>query len=678
MSTLAPGIAFETVHADRGDAGALRADVVGFAGVFMRGPVLVPRRVEDWGDATRLFGGFFQLRGRNRRQALGPLALYGFQQNGGATAVVVRLASPAMRAARATAVDPATGMMIGLAASSPGAWANGARVRVPLRVRGRAFVPAFPFVGGLAVGSIVRVRAADGAIAFGRLRAGASGLTLDPALANPGPYIVEELDPVVDVVVEAGSVRERFTALSLDPDSSDYVWSALAAPARVAPDWVPNIPAAWNPREADLVLALAQQGPGLSDVVRATPLAVAWASATTITPPWLPPSAETRASASSAELVATLTDGADLVRGIDVASFRAAIDALARHPTPSIVAVPDLMLPVVPDAGCERPLDTRTLPLPVPTPTSDCAPSPAAPSPVPANSDPRPPAEVIEDDDIPDLAASIGILQADLLASVVTGDTPAERLVLLDPLPGQSPASAIATSASFANEAPRPELGALLYPWLRILDPIAPANQTLLVPPSGHVAGIIARTTRLRGPSAPFANQGIVGVVAAELSLDVSARARLNAGQVSALREIAGHGVLVFGERTLAPTSFDPVLCYVPPSRVLAYVRRLLRVTGETLVFEPNDAFLSLRIVVTLDATLRELFLGGAFAGNTPAQSYRVRCDDVTTPPSERALGRIIALVDVALAVPLEFITIRIAFSRDGATVVDHVPTGAV
>ncbi len=54
-----------------------------------------------------------------------------------------------------------------------------------------------------------------------------------------------------------------------------------------------------------------------------------------------------------------------------------------------------------------------------------------------------------------------------------------------------------------------------------------------------------------------------------------------------------------------------------------------------------------------------------------------MRGDDVTTPPSGASPGRIIALVDVALAVPLEFITIRIAFSRDGATVVDDVPTGA-
>ena len=133
---------------------------------------------------------------------------------------------------------------------------------------------------------------------------------------------------------------------------------------------------------------------------------------------------------------------------------------------------------------------------------------------------------------------------------------------------------------------------------------------------------------------------------------------------------------MVFGERTLSAA--DPVLRFVPPSRVLAYIRRLLRVTGETLVFEPNDAFLSLRIVVTLDSTLRALPLGGAFAGNTPAESYRVRCDDVTTPPPRASpWAGYIALVDVALAVPLEFITIRIAFSRDGATVVDDVPTGA-
>jgi phage tail sheath protein FI len=267
------------------------------------------------------------------------------------------------------------------------------------------------------------------------------------------------------------------------------------------------------------------------------------------------------------------------------------------------------------------------------------------------------------------------MLQAELLTAVATSDTPADRIVLLDALPGRSPAAAMQAASSLAGEVPRPELGALFYPWIRILDPMAPTANNLIVPPSGHVAGVMAQTTRARGAGAPFANLALMGAVGAERLLDVSARGRLNAGQVSALREITGRGVLVFGERSLSAS--DPTLCFVPPSRVLAYLRRVLRVTGETLVFEPNDATLSLRILVTLDATLRQLFLGGAFAGDTPDQSYRVRCDAVTTPPDERALGRIIALVDVALAVPLEFITLRVAFSRDGAAVLDDVPIGS-
>ena len=134
------------------------------------------------------------------------------------------------------------------------------------------------------------------------------------------------------------------------------------------------------------------------------------------------------------------------------------------------------MLPVVPTDGWARALDTGVLPLPAPSIPGCAPPPPACPPSKPGL--PTPP-EVLEDDDIPNLAASIGIFQADLLASVVSGETQAERIVLINPLPGRSPPAAVGDAAGFAGEAPRPELGVLLYPWLRILDPLAPGREQL-------------------------------------------------------------------------------------------------------------------------------------------------------------------------------------------------------
>src|SRR5262249_17675356 len=140
---LAPGI--EVVQArvadDAGDA--LRADIVGLAGIFARGPVLVPIRVEDWGEQRKVLGGVGAMPG-TRKVAWGPLAAQGFFQNGGRTAIFFRVASLGMRAATATFIDPWSGAQVGLCASSPGAWGSSITVTIPLRVVRRVESPS-PF-----------------------------------------------------------------------------------------------------------------------------------------------------------------------------------------------------------------------------------------------------------------------------------------------------------------------------------------------------------------------------------------------------------------------------------------------------------------------------------------------------------------------------------------------------
>ena len=44
-----------------------------------------------------------------------------------------------------------------------------------------------------------------------------------------------------------------------------------------------------------------------------------------------------------------------------------------------------------------------------------------------------------------------------------------------------------------------------------------------------------------------------------------------------------------------------------------------------------------------------------------------MRCDDDVNPPSSQALGRLVAEVGVAPAVPLEYLVLRIARDGDGS-----------
>jgi phage tail sheath protein FI len=78
------------------------------------------------------------------------------------------------------------------------------------------------------------------------------------------------------------------------------------------------------------------------------------------------------------------------------------------------------------------------------------------------------------------------------------------------------------------------------------------------------------------------------------------------------------------------------------------------------VVFEPNEETLWASVAATLTAILQLFYERGAFAGDTPAQSYYVICDETTNPPEQREQGRLVALMGFQPAAPCEFIVIRV------------------
>ncbi|WP_437983206.1 hypothetical protein [Sorangium sp. So ce117] len=685
----APGIEFTGPDRRPGPTDALRADIAGFAGIFEHGPVLVSRRVEDWGELRAIYGGFVPIPGAPGRQALSPLALHGFFQNGGTTCIVHRLASPRMRAAKAPLIDPATGRAIGLVASSPGAWANGVRLRIPLTVLRRVVAPSgFPLDHGLPAGSLVRVTDREHNVVFGLLEGFAGRVGLLSRRRLVPPLVVEQIDTTVDVTIEgagAANRRERFRNLSLLPNDRryPYLFDFLAVAKPRPPVWTPAIPSAWQPIDCELELALGQQGPAASMLLRSIVLPAPDAEGYEACDPFWGALPGCPSGAKGSEIVVELTGGADALAEIDEAAFLSAFNVLARSPEPSIVCVPELMLPLAPlEAGSDDaqklpPLDPEPAPAPPPRPWERAL--AAKPRRAPIMLQGLPAAEIPSE--MPRYGASIPMLQEELLAALAGSVEGRERIALLDPLPAEPPLEVAERAGRFADVLAErggalvraSGLGTMLYPWIRVLDPRTPGQRRVLIPPSGHVAGILASVTRSRGPAAPFGDTSILGAVASARDLSESERADLNALGVSAIRVLARQGVVVYGERTVSRGADADR--HVPGARVLAFLRRRLRVVGETLVFEPNTEQLRLRVCLLLEGVLRELFMQGVFAGATAVESYAVRCDEARNPPEAVALGQLIAEIDVAIAVPLEFLTIRVAFSRDGAAVLDGVLT---
>lgn len=205
----------------------------------------------------------------------------------------------------------------------------------------------------------------------------------------------------------------------------------------------------------------------------------------------------------------------------------------------------------------------------------------------------------------------------------------------------------------------RPYDIALYHPWLipgGDWEPAPDATATS-IPPCGHVAGIYARSDRRVGVHKPPANEEIIGVV--DVASDVAEIATANA-----ILAMPGRGIRVWGARTLAVTTTpaDP-FAFVNMRRLLLTLERWLVRAFEWVTFETNDFRLWVRIHRELEDKLTQLFQAGAFAGKSPSEAFRIKCDEENNSADARANGVLQVDVDVAPAVPQQFIKIRLVRS---------------
>ena len=226
------------------------------------------------------------------------------------------------------------------------------------------------------------------------------------------------------------------------------------------------------------------------------------------------------------------------------------------------------------------------------------------------------------------------------------------RFAILDARREATPEAVEEQRDALAEGAAEPVNGALYYPWVA-----QPGPARRMVPPSGHVAGIYARTDAKAGVFKAPANEELLGIADIEWPLDADAQARLNPGGVNCLRPLPGRGIRVWGARTL---SRQDEWRYVNVRRLFLTVHRWIDLHLAWASFEPNDARLWNRIRRELEAYLSQLWRAGAFAGETPGEAFFVRCDAETNPPESRELGRVVSEIGLAPAAPAEFIVVRI------------------
>jgi phage tail sheath protein FI len=254
-------------------------------------------------------------------------------------------------------------------------------------------------------------------------------------------------------------------------------------------------------------------------------------------------------------------------------------------------------------------------------------------------------------------APKVKDLQGKMIAHCeVAGD----RMAILDAPPDLLPQDVLEWRMNDAGYDSK--FATLYYPWIEVLDPLT--GQPLMVPPSGHVAGVWARTDSTRGVHKAPANEVLLGVNGLGFQVTHDEQGGLNKVGINCIRAFPGRGIRIWGARTL---SSDPEWRYLNVRRLFNYISESIMEGTQWAVFEPNDhrLWMQLRIAATnfLTRTWRE----GALFGATPEQAFFVKCDDETNPPDVIEAGQVVIEIGIAPVKPAEFIVFRISQFTAGA-----------
>jgi phage tail sheath protein FI len=203
---------------------------------------------------------------------------------------------------------------------------------------------------------------------------------------------------------------------------------------------------------------------------------------------------------------------------------------------------------------------------------------------------------------------------------------------------------------------------AFYFPWVLAPDPLQ-SDAIRPFPPSGFVAGILARTDAARGVwKAPAGTDAsISGAAGLTITMSDLENGQLNPKGVNCLRTLPVYGTVVWGARTLhGDNDRGSEWKYVPVRRTALFLEESLYRGTQWVVFEPNDEPLWAQIRLNIGAFLQSLFRQGAFQGKTPKEAYFVKCDRETTTQDDINKGIVNILVGFAPLKPAEFVVIKI------------------
>jgi len=203
------------------------------------------------------------------------------------------------------------------------------------------------------------------------------------------------------------------------------------------------------------------------------------------------------------------------------------------------------------------------------------------------------------------------------------------------------------------------DYGSFYFPWIMVRDPLT--GEITSTPPSGHMAGVWARTDALRGVHKAPANEPVRGAVDLSYRVTKVEQDVLNPQGVNCIRHFPAEGIRVWGARTLAASASE--WRYLNVRRLFNMLKESIADGTRWIVFEPNDNMLWKSIRRDVSAFLTRVWRDGALMGRTPQEAFFVKCDEETNPPDVRDAGQVVTVIGVAPVKPAEFVIFKISQS---------------
>ncbi|MFD8461042.1 phage tail sheath family protein [Streptomyces antimycoticus] len=599
-----PGVYIEELPSSVRTIASVTTSVTAFVGHTRRGPLNTPVRITSFADFERRFGGL------TSQSAVG-YAVHQFFGNGGTVAVVVRVTKAGTGKAACVTLDSTEGHsacpVLEVHAKEPGHWGSGLRLAVDYDTP----CPDETF----------NLHVLD---ARGASRESFTNLSMDPAHGRHA-----------ETVINAGSALIRVKAVGEGrPDPSGTVSKPFAG----------ELP--------DLAVELTVK---IGEVERAFTL--------------YDPDCDGEAPCEVTELALLLerklralpdAPGKHAFAGTEVTAFGRRLQVVAGSIDPDDVV--RFLGECANDLGLEASVNPPVFPLSggedgAPPGSRDLIGSEADKTGLQALRD-------IEDVNLlslPELAAYESVGDVVTVLSAADRLCRERRIFLLVDAPSAWGSVDAARAGIGAFEPVRSDHAALYFPQLRLTDPLT--GRLRAFPPSGALAGVIARTDGERGVwKAPAGTEArLAGVYSLAVQLTDRENGLLNPLGINCLRTFPVVGPLVWGARTLRGTDAQSSEWkYVPVRRLALHIEESLRRGLQWVVFEPNTEQLWQQVRLNAAGYLHTLFEKGAFKGGTPRQAYFVKCDKDTTTEEDIANGIVNVVVGIAPVKPAEFVIVKI------------------